>query len=523
MEIEFRLIKEEAPFLVQDERLDYVESFGYGPDMAYSQALHSSSGLELAFFVRLNRQGLLEDIERKQSQLIKLSENNLSIVKKLRQITNKLSSTVITDDERYELVLQRDLLERKIYRILPKINSQIVDANIISKKLPPKSILIEFQKYYPHKPLSKSEERWGDPRYIALLLYDDGKSKSFDLGLAEPIELKIREALRASEEMLINAQDLWNEVGKLIIAPLENLLGEAETIFISPDAELNRVPFSSISSHVDKELFGEAINLRILTTGRELLTLFDKSENSYKQALVIANPNFDNKKELVLRKEEFLLDLPNQSRSMDLESVVWNQLPGTSREGKEIAKLTDAKYLTKEKATALAIQKYNSPRILHIASHAYYMTNQDELENPLLRSGIVLAGANQPDLNPYDDGYLTALEVTKLDLEGTELAVISGCESGKGDFQSGEGVYGLKRALAVAGSRSSLLSLWKVDDYGTALFMESFYEKLKEGKSRSKALSDTQKEFREHPLPGFRHPGIWAAFVLSGDWRQIKF
>ena len=119
MEIEFRLIKEEAPFLVQDERLDYVESFGYGPDMAYSQALHSSSGLELAFFVRLNRQGLLEDIERKQSQLIKLSENNLSIVKKLRQITNKLSSTVITDDERYELVLQRDLLERKIYRILP--------------------------------------------------------------------------------------------------------------------------------------------------------------------------------------------------------------------------------------------------------------------------------------------------------------------------------------------------------------------------------------------------------------------
>ena len=162
-------------------------------------------------------------------------------------------------------------------------------------------------------------------------------------------------------------------------------------------------------------------------------------------------------------------------------------------------------------------------RISKKFSNQMIIENQDELENPLLRSGIVLAGANQPDLNPYDDGYLTALEVTKLDLEGTELAVISGCESGKGDFQSGEGVYGLKRALAVAGSRSSLLSLWKVDDYGTALFMESFYEKLKEGKSRSKALSDTQKEFREHPLPGFRHPGIWAAFVLSGDWRQIKF
>ena len=182
-----------------------------------------------------------------------------------------------------------------------------------------------------------------------------------------------------------------------------------------------------------------------------------------------------------------------------------------------------------------------SPKILHIATHSFYIgdnkddnlfsenifsnsiTNNKRIENPLLRSGIVLAGANYPDKNLKDDGYLTALEVSKLNWNGTELVVVSGCESGQGDLQSGEGVYGLKRAIAVAGARSSLLSLWEVDDKATAEFMESFYLKLKSGESRSKALSNTQKEFREHPIKAWQHPNVWAAFQLNGDWRPIDF
>ena len=144
-------------------------------------------------------------------------------------------------------------------------------------------------------------------------------------------------------------------------------------------------------------------------------------------------------------------------------------------------------------------------------------------ESPLLRSGIALAGANQPDANPNDDGYLTALEVAQLAWEGTDLVVISACESGLGDLQVGEGVYGLKRAIAVAGARSSLLSLWKVDDVATKVFMESFYGRLKQGQGRAEALANTQKEFRESPdRSEYRRPYYWAAFQLSGDWRPIK-
>ena len=91
---------------------------------------------------------------------------------------------------------------------------------------------------------------------------------------------------------------------------------------------------------------------------------------------------------------------------------------------------------------------------------------------------------------------MTALEITKLNWEGTELVVISGCESGLGDIKSGEGVYGLKRAISVAGAKSSLLSLWKVNDLATAEFMETYYRKLKKEKVRAEALHNTQKEFR---------------------------
>ena len=226
-----------------------------------------------------------------------------------------------------------------------------------------------------------------------------------------------------------------------------------------------------------------------------------------------------------MRKDSPISSKPinTQQRSGDFTTLSWNPLPGTSKEGKMIAKITNAELLMQDQATSIAVQQKISPKILHIASHAYFMPDKEGLENPLLRSGIVLAGANQPDLNPNDDGYLLALEVAKLEWQGTEMAVISGCESGKGDIQSGEGVYGLKRAIAVAGARSSLLSLWKVNDNATAAFMESFYNKLRNKEGRADALKATQKEFRMHPIKAWRHPNVWAAFQLSGDWRPIDF
>ena len=163
----------------------------------------------------------------------------------------------------------------------------------------------------------------------------------------------------------------------------------------------------------------------------------------------------------------------------------------------------------------------------------------------MLNSGIVLAGANRslrPDRAPAvsasaslsqasqtntDDGYLTAKEAAQLQLRGTELVVLSACDTASGDQQSGEGLYGLQRALSVAGARSTLLSLWKVDDAATLEFMVRFYKRLKSGQGRSDSLAAVQAEFRSGLVKGpkgedWTHPYYWAAWQLVGDWRPIS-
>ena len=135
--------------------------------------------------------------------------------------------------------------------------------------------------------------------------------------------------------------------------------------------------------------------------------------------------------------------------------------------------------------------------------------------------------------------YFVPVEMAAAFRQRSELPWIEGLDAGNGrrdhaaailgmagwftrEIRAGEGVYGLKRAIAVSGARSSLLSLWKVDDRATAAFMRSYYKKLKAGLGRAEALSSTQEEFRNHRIPMWRHPYVWAAFQLSGDWRPIQ-
>ncbi|WP_269609270.1 CHAT domain-containing protein [Prochlorococcus marinus] len=546
LRLQFKEIQEKAFYLPISKRQDFVKRLGISYAAIFSASDIHPIGKDLAFFARINRHGLLEEIEREQSKLSSLKGSQRKLLGKIKAITNTISSNQIKDQMLInKLISEKESLEIELYRTINKRQSRIVEVSDIANVLSKDSVLIEFQKYRPFKfdqPRDALEvKNWGKPLYQALILKPNGEIHSINLGFAKSIDIKIQEALQASEEIQVNAQALWAEVGDLVIEPLANVIGNIETLFISPDGELNRIPFAALSSSKNNKLLGEEVNLRLLTTGRELLDLQEEYNLTNQTSLVVANPSFNLISDLSNDEISDETILASQKRSGDLGSSTWDSLPGTVQEGQSIAQLTNGRLLMKSQATVLAVQESYSPKILHIASHSYFLMNdknKDENitsmfigqtssnqfsvnENSLLRSGIVLAGANQPDLNPQDDGYLTALEVTKLDWQGTELAVISGCESGQGDIQSGEGVYGLKRAIAVAGARSSLLSLWEVDDRATASFMTSFYQKLKDGEGRADALANTQKEFRNHSIPGYRHPYVWAAFQLSGDWRPI--
>jgi CHAT domain-containing protein len=213
--------------------------------------------------------------------------------------------------------------------------------------------------------------------------------------------------------------------------------------------------------------------------------------------------------------------------------MVFTPLPGTASEARAVKAalgLTDERVLTGMRATEAAVREVRGPRILHLATHGFFLADQpaspdgpgpssgDEPrpggEHPLLRSGLALAGANQLRSGD-DDGILTALEVSALDLAGTELAMLSACETGLGRVQAGEGVYGLRRALVLAGVRTQVASLWKVDDAATRDLVADYYRRLGAGAGRSQALREAQLAMLKDP--GRRHPYYWAAFIVIGE------
>jgi len=558
--IQSSLIKREAPFLPLSYRIPYLTSLGSAYEAVFSYAYSDQGRANLLLFARLNRQGTLEEIEKDQARLASLPGPQQKTSAELMAIIRQVSSPSLTPQQRKAFKIRQEELEAQLYRLLPELKPRIVEVQQVAAALPAGGALVEYQRYQPFDGKKPISQRWGKPRYLALVLKANVSVAAIDLGPAAVIEEQIQQALRATQEQLSDANQLWGQVGKQVLDPLGPALKGVQTLFVSPDGELNRIPFAALPAPGGNALLGDALQLRLLTTGRELLHLAQPRSQAKSAALVVANPAFDQLASNAsvpavrpLDPVESPFGIGGQQRSADLGSLRWSALPGTAKEGQAIAALTGATLLSGSQASASAIEKQAAPRILHIASHGYFLANQPtsplgkrglsdsvlspmgalpaanlQGESPLLRSGIVLAGANQNStatgMNPGergDDGYLTALEITQLDWKGTELVVISACESGKGDIQAGEGVYGLKRAIAVAGARSSLLSLWKVDDAATAAFMQSFYEKLKTGQGRADALAATQKEFRNHSDPGWSHPYVWAAFQLSGDWGPI--
>ncbi|NJO21574.1 MAG: CHAT domain-containing protein, partial [Spirulinaceae cyanobacterium RM2_2_10] len=206
--------------------------------------------------------------------------------------------------------------------------------------------------------------------------------------------------------------------------------------------------------------------------------------------------------------------------------------------------LPNATILTENQATENAVKQAQAPEILHIATHGFFLSRVEQvasadllggllnrsstptnlsaggrLENPLLRAGLTLAGFNARQ-SGNEDGALTALEVASLNLHGTRLAVLSACETGLGEVENGEGIYGLRRALAIAGSESQVISLWKVDDEGTKDLMVDYYQRLLAGTGRSEALRQVQLTMLNSEE--YAHPFYWAAFIPSGDWRPLR-
>ncbi|MGH8521535.1 MAG: CHAT domain-containing protein, partial [Gammaproteobacteria bacterium] len=437
-----------------------------------------------------------------------------------------------------------------------RTRTETVTVERVQRAIPADAVLIEWFRYDPFNPKPKGQEQeWGAVRYVAYVLKRAGQPVAVDLGEAAPIEHTLSDllvALRDPRSSLVGV--LAHELDLQLIQPLRPHLGDVRQILLSPDGMLNLLPFGALVD-VGQRYLTERWQITYLTSGRDLLRL-SSALPSRQTPIVIADPDFG------LLDKTAAAPASENRRSTDRAAgaMKFDPLPGTAAEAqalKGILKLKDEQVLMKSQATEAALKQVTGPRILHIATHGFFLEDQrldlesqaghlqgqDGLqgdrgvalsgphlpgqeglqapkgENPLLRSGLALAGANRLR-SGEDDGVLTALEVAGLDLAGTELAVLSACETAVGAVQNGEGVYGLRRALVLAGVRTQIASLWKVDDAATKDLMIDYYRRLQAGAGRSQALREAQLTMLKNPTRA--HPYYWASFIAIGEQKPLE-
>ncbi|NEO89987.1 MAG: tetratricopeptide repeat protein [Moorea sp. SIO3G5] len=423
---------------------------------------------------------------------------------------------------------QANQLENQISRRSPDFRTanQPVTIEAIQKLIPANTALVELVKYRPFNPKAEIGKSWGPPRYAAYVLHDQGDPQGIDLGEVELIESDLelfRLSLQDKKTPTADLKQAARQVDQKLMEPVRKLLGSTRHILLSPDGELNLIPFEALVDQ-QQDYLVENYRFTYLTSGRDLLRLSQQSV-SQTAPVLLGNPDFDRSAaEFSANHDHSNLASAHLNRSIDLSTWDFPPLPGTAEEVKEIAKKLGVDYLLGGKATESAVKGVNSPRILHIATHGFSdnAPNQELstlYDNPMLLSGLVLAGFKQKPTGA-ENGVLTALETVGLNLSGTELVVLSACDTGSGRISSGEGIYGLRRAFVIAGSQTQLISLRKVQDEATKELMLAYYQRLlDQNMGRTEALRQTQLDMLKDER--YQHPYYWASFIVSGNWEPM--
>jgi len=475
-------------------------------------------------------------------------------------------SQLIQEKERLEAELAGDIPEIELER-----NLRAADHRAVALALPEGVVLVEFVRYdlFDFKAVAQRvnytqwvpPRKWKAPRYLAFVLHA-GKPEQvslIDLGEADQIDRLIA-GFRASITGSVqdrSARDLGAvrlepprefdaqnaDLRRAVFDKLVSALGVCKKLLLAPDGDLARLPFEVLPTEDGRHLIDE-YQINYVATGRDVLRFSRGASHTPAEPLVIADPDFD------LAGNEHpaptSIEASDTRCSRDLDrDLRFRRLPGTRAEGERIAAMLNVRPLMDWEAVESRLKTCRSPAIVHLATHGFFLTDQKRdpntelreleasvwseegdtrrlsrirLENPLMRSGLVFAGANtwltgEAAPAAAEDGLLTAEDVTGMDLLGTELVVLSACETGLGEVCVGEGVFGLRRAFVLAGTKTLLMSLWKVPDKQTQELMVDFYRRLLAGEGRAESLRNAQLAMKvKYPDPLY-----WGAFICQGE------
>jgi len=542
-------IRQQFSFLSEDEKEKYLKRVLYFfrtyQSFILKQQANDPSIAGEAYDIELQAKGLLLNSDKQIRNFI-LNSNDTSAVRKYSSWLSLKASL----SREYSLPLSQqrsDLkqveasandLEKQITRIYSQKSGlkelQNARWQDVQKSLKEREAAIEFSSF-PYF----NGEKWSDSTVYAALILKKGDPYPRMVILFEGKQLdSLLSRKNRGEDNFINSLYNWPRRGaasgmedggrlyNLLWKPLEKHLQGIKTIHFSASGRLHQLSFSAIPCD-ETHLLSDRFRLDQLSSTAQLTVR--KKSSPVKEIALYGGIDYDAG--------------PSQSRE-NLRSGPFMYLDGTMEEVEKIRKIADQKRITSvvisgNEATEESIKNLygkSSPDVIHIASHGFFFPDVSKSynktglkasgrsvipgfrssDNPLMRSGLAFAGANhfwsgEKVPSGMDDGILTAYEVSNMYLPGTQLVVLSACETGLGEIRGSEGVFGLQRSFRIAGAKNILMSLWQIPDYQTSELMGQFYKEWFSGKQVGEAFMLAQN-YMKKKYP--RQPFMWAAFVL---------
>ena len=376
--------------------------------------------------------------------------------------------------------------------------------------------------------------------YAALLIRRD---------LVDPVYIKLcksrdlidilRKRKEDNSQYLNNLYDINNDqLYYLLFEPLESYLKKGETLYYSPIGSIHEINVHAISNKRNRMMD----NYNIVELSSTSLLIDKPNKQVFENAFIIGGADYnENVEDMILEAQKFTNNTKEHFFAMRSASRgSWDPLPGSTEEAEKIDSILSGNklktiYLTGKGANEESFKNLDgqSTDLIHIATHGFFCDNIDTKSTeffsgintytikrmPMQYSGLILAGGNNAWVGKklpsnIDDGILTAEEISHLDLSETKIVVLSACDTGLGEVDNIDGVYGLQRGFKMAGVETIVMSLWKVPDDATKMLMIEFYKNLMKGKSKNKSLTDAQKYLQKVENGKYNKPEFWASFIM---------
>ncbi len=542
---------------------------------------HDQRSADLSASWLLNGKAILNELMAERALLTRdITDPKLvPLVDKLRDVRRRLAELAnkegVSEDDRRRRMSELLGTESDLSHTLALAGGRAaestpwVELNTVRKVIPEDGVLIEIARVSVFDFAAKGGPAGFPPptdRYAAWIIPPAGKASVtiVDFGDAAAIDAsvaKLQDSLRlfqselgaeakAGRRLSHDRQKSLEEefrrasdpLMKLILDPLLKSAGSFSRWILSPDDRLWLVPWISLPLPDGRYLI-EGHTLSYVVSGRELVRDRGPQVIAPTPPLIMADPDYDLD---VIKAGEETRKLVVQPATKSLHAVgIPSGIRGNAKRLKETAdearailptlnayaKAEPQLYL-QERALEGVFKSARSPKVAVLSTHGFFNPVDEKvfrpganllMENPLLRCGLLLASANRTEPRPEneDDGTLTGLEIVGCDLRGTDLVVLSACQTGLGDVHAGQSAAGLRQAFQLAGARTVVASLWSVPSLETVDLTDVFFKNLADGKPRSDALRNSQLALLTdlRKKRGAAHPFYWGTFTLTGDWK----